>query len=149
MVSMTDAQLGAYLQNGAEGSVPRPELTGNDLRNVIYYIRRTATGGSTAVPGPNNTDTTPPHISAISAAPQDSTDASITWTTDTPALGFVAWGTTSGTYFGWSQIESAYSTSHSVTISNLPSSQQIYFVVWAKDQAGNKTSSPEQSITLH
>jgi hypothetical protein len=72
----------------------------------------------------------------------------VNWTTDTPSLGFVSWGTNSGTYFGWSPIESSYSTSHGLTVSNLPAMQTIYFMISAKDQAGNRTSSPEQSITL-
>ncbi len=149
LVSMTDAQLGTYLQNGADGSVPRPELTGNDLRNVIYYIRRTATGGDSVTPGANSTDKTAPVISAISEKQNDSTDATVNWTTSKPTLGFVAWGTSSGTYFGWSALESGYVTAHSVMASNLPAGQTIYFVAYAKDQAGNYAVSQEQSFTLH
>ncbi len=148
VVSMTDAQLGAYLQNGAEGSVRRPELTGNDLRNVIYYIRRTATGGNLATPGPNSPHTTAPVISAIAATQNGSTSATVSWTTSEATLGFVAWGTTSGTYFGWSPLESSYLTTHSVNVPNLPAQQQIYFVVRSKDQAGNQSVSAEQSLTL-
>jgi hypothetical protein len=145
---MTDAQLGAYLQAGAEGSVPRPELTGNDLRNLIYYIRRTATGGASATPGAGNTYTTKPVTSLISANQLDNSNARVSWTTSEPSLGFVAWGTTSGTYFGWSPIESGYSTSHLVSLSNLPQDQTIYFVVTAKDQAGNQSVSGEQILNL-
>lgn len=148
LVSMTDTQLGAYLQNGADGSVPRPELTGNDLRNVIYFIRRTATGGDLITPGPDNSDETPPVLGAISATQSGSTGATVNWTTNKTTLGFVAWGTASGNYFGWSPLESAYSTSHSLSLSNLPAYQQIYFVVRAKDQAGNQSVSAEQSLTL-
>jgi hypothetical protein len=147
MVSMTDAQLGTYLQSGADGSVPRPELTGNDLRNVIYYIRRTATGGDLATPGPNNTDKTAPVISAIAATGSGSAAATISWTTDKATLGFVAWGTTSGAYFGWSPLESNYSRAHSVSVQNLPAGQQIYFVVRAKDIPGNQSVSVEQILT--
>jgi len=149
LVSVTDSQVGTYLQNGADGSVPRPELTGNDLRNVIYYIRRTATGGDLVTPGPSSTDKNAPVISAIGATQNDSTDATVNWTTSKAALGFVAWGTTSGTYFAWSPIESGYSTTHSVAVPNLPTTQTIYFVVRVKDQAGNQSVSPEQKITLH
>lgn len=149
MVSMTDAALGSYLQSGADGSVPRPELTGNDLRNVIYYIRRTATGGDLVTPGADSTDQTAPTIGVVAATQTDSTDAKVTWTTSEPTLGFVAWGTTSGNYFGWSPIESGYATSHSVAVSNLPAGQTIYFMVLAKDQAGNQGVSPEQTLILH
>lgn len=148
MVSMTDAQLGAYLQSGAEGSVARPELTGNDLRNVIYYIRRTANGGDLVTPGPDNKDNTAPVISAITMAQNSSTLATVNWATNKPTLGFVAWGTNSGTYFGWSPLESSYLTTHSVRVPNLPAGQTIYLVVYAKDQAGNLSVSGEQSLTL-
>lgn len=148
LVSMTDAQLSTYLQAGAEGSVPRPELTGNDLRNVIYYIRRTAAGGELTTPGPNSTDKTAPVISAVAAIQNGPTGATVSWTTSKAALGFVAWGTTSGTYFGWSPLESGYSTQHRVSAPNLPAGQQLYFVVLSKDQAGNQSVSPEQSLTL-
>jgi hypothetical protein len=148
MIAMTDAQLGTYLQNGADGSVPRPELTGNDLRNVIYYIRRTTTGGDLATPAPDNPDQTTPAITTIAASQNGSTGATVTWTTNKPTLGFVAWGTTSGTYFGWSPLESGYSTAHSLSPANLPAGQQIYFVVRAKDQAGNQSVSAEQGLPL-
>jgi hypothetical protein len=148
MISMTDAQLGAYLQNGADGSVPRPELTGNDLRNVIYFIRRTATGGDLVTPGRDSTDTTVPVVSGISATQNGSSNATVNWITSKATLGFVAWGTTSGTYFGWSPLESSYQTAHSVTVQNLPAGQRLYFVVQAKDQAGNQSVSPEQSLAL-
>jgi hypothetical protein len=146
MVSMTDAQLAAYLQGGAGGSVPRPELTGNDLRNLIYFIRRSTTGGDLAVPGPNSWDKTAPLISAIAQNQSSLSPTTINWTTDKPTLGFVAWGTTSGTYFGWAPIESSYQTTHSVALSDLPAGKTIYFVVLAKDQAGNQSVSPEQTI---
>lgn len=149
MVSMTDTQLGAYLQSGADGSVPRPELTGNDLRNVVYYIRRTAVGGATATPAPSSADKTPPTISTIGASQSAPSSLTITWVTSEPSLGFVNWGTTSGTYFGWSELESGYSTSHSVTVTNLPAGEQIFFVVRAKDIAGNQRLSSEQTLTLY
>jgi NHL repeat-containing protein len=148
LVSMTDVQLGSYLQAGADGSVPRPELTGSDLRNVIYYIRRTAAGMGLPAPGATSSAKIPPAISGLAADPNNPVDATVAWTTSTPTLGFVNWGTTSGTYFGWSPLESTYSTVHSMDVPNLPAGEQIYFVVRAKDQAGNQSVTAEQSFTL-
>jgi hypothetical protein len=148
LISMTDSQLASYLQGGADGSVPRPELTGNDLRNVIYYIRRTASGLGATVPGASSPNQGPPVISSLIARTNNSADATVTWTTSTATLGFVNWGTTSGTYFGWSPLESGYATVHSRDVPNLPAGQQIYFVVRTKDQAGNQSVSAEQSFTL-
>jgi hypothetical protein len=36
----TDAELAALIQSGWDGQTPRPEITGNDLRHLIYFIRR-------------------------------------------------------------------------------------------------------------
>jgi len=149
LVSMSDAQLASYLQSGAQGLVPRPELTGNDLRNVIYYIRRTAQGGQSVTPGPTISSNVLPAISTISAIQNGSTTVSVGWTTNEGTLGFVAWGTTSGTYFGWSPLESSYSVAHSVVVPNLPAGTEIFFIIRVKDQAGNQVASPEQTIYLH
>jgi hypothetical protein len=148
MVSMNDVQLATYLQGGAQGSVPRPELTGNDLRNLIYYIRRTSQGGSSVKPGASIAASPVPTISTISTIQNGATNTEISWTTSEATLGFVAWGTTSGVYFGWSPIEAGYSATHSVNVSNLPAGQKIYFVVRAKDQTGNQAVSAEEAITL-
>lgn len=147
--SMTDAQLATYIQNGAEGSIPRPEVTGNDLRNVIYFIRRSALGGDLVKPGPLSTDKTLPVITSVAPTQTDGTDVTVTWTTDKQTLGFAGWGTTAGAYFGWSQFESGYGTTHSVTMSNLPALQTIHFVVRSKDMAGNQSVTADQTITLH
>jgi hypothetical protein len=149
MITMSDGKLAAYLQSGAEGSVPRPELTGNDLRNVIYYIRRSATGGDSAVPGPDSLDKTLPVISGVIGSQQSPSSMSVSWTSSKSSLGYVAWGTTSGSYFGWSPLEFGYQTNHSISAQNLPAGQQIFFVVYVKDQAGNQSRSPEQRIFLY
>jgi hypothetical protein len=148
MVSMTDSQLATYLQSGAEGSVPRAEITGNDLRNLIYFIRRSATGGDLVTPGPDNPDKTTPVITGVSPTQVDPTTMSVSWTTDKQTLGFVGWGTSPGNYFGWSPFESGYNASHTVTVPNLPAGQTIYFVVRSKDLAGNQSVTTQQSLTL-
>jgi len=33
--------LRAYIQAGMGGAVPRPEISGNDLHDLIYFMRRT------------------------------------------------------------------------------------------------------------
>ena len=138
MVQMTDAQLAAYLQAGADGSVVRPELTGNDLRNVIYFIRRSATGGDLVTPGPNSGDLIAPVISEMSATQSSSTGMTLSWATDKGTIGVVAWGTAPGMYFGFSPIEAGYGSVHSAAISNLPAGATIYYSVRAKDVAGNQ-----------
>jgi hypothetical protein len=125
--------LQAYLQNGAEGTSTRPEITGNDMRDLTYYVRRLSVNNATtqvAVPGPSCSGTQPV-ISNVHAG------TTITWSTQVPALGVVQYGTNAGQYFAWSNIESSYSMSHSVTLSNLPATgSTIYFQVQSKDVSG-------------
>jgi hypothetical protein len=137
----TDAALGTFLQSGMGGSVPRPELTGNDLRDLIYFIRRTSLKGgslSPVSPGSSSTDKQPPVITHVKALRLDSTSARVAWITDKPALGFVAWGSTPY-YQGWSNPETNYGATHSMVVTGL-SKTQIHFSVVAKDLAGNQSN---------
>ena len=66
----TDDALAAYIQAGMRGTVPRPEITGNDLPDLIYWIRRTSVAGgytSIVTPGPDQTDFIAPIISNVVA----------------------------------------------------------------------------------
>jgi hypothetical protein len=66
----TDDALAAYIRAGMGGTVPRPEITGNDLRELIYRIRRkSGAGGYTSIvtPGPDQTDFNGPIISNVVA----------------------------------------------------------------------------------
>jgi hypothetical protein len=67
----TDAALGAYIQSGMGGSVPRPEIVGDSLRDYIYYIRRgTLQGGQGSTPyqpGANQVNNAPAMILTVSA----------------------------------------------------------------------------------
>jgi hypothetical protein len=153
-----DASLGTYIQAGFGGSVPRPEITGRDLRDLIYYIRRCSLAGTyptCAVPGTGSYDydVTPPVISSVSAARISSTHIQVTWTTDKVCIGFGCAGSTSsaGTnapYSVW-QLEnltpSTYATSHSVDVLNCPTGT-LHYAVFAKDLAGNSTASTDFTI---
>ena len=147
----TDAALATYIQNGMGGSVPRPEITGNALRDLIYWIRRNSLQGSAvggvygttlAQPGATDTNTTPPLITNVVATRLSSTSMQVTWTTDKPALGFAAAGApydagSSAPYNVWSPFEATYSTSHSATVTGLSTARPTHYTVVAKDQAGN------------
>jgi hypothetical protein len=71
---MSDAALGAFIQAGFGGGVPRPEITGRDLSNVMYYIRRCSLSGClptnpVRVTTAADFDVTPPVISSVVANP--------------------------------------------------------------------------------
>src|SRR5581483_4838002 len=138
----TDSALAAYIQSGFGGSVPRPEITGNDLRDLIYFIRRSSLQGGSlhpVYPGPDSSDKTPPVISGVAVQRLTQSTARITWTTDKPTLGFVAFASTAY-YNAGSALESTYSSSHSVVVTDLPSGT-VHYTVVSKDQAGNQSHS--------
>jgi hypothetical protein len=144
-----DQALAAFIQAGMGGSVPRPEITGNDLRDLIYYIRRSSLAGSypTIVdPGPNAADRTPPVISNVVALRTGPTSFMVTWQTDKPTIGLAACGTTANVYTVWSPIEASFGTSHTVTISGAPAASPQHIAVLSKDVAGNSAVSPNAVI---
>jgi hypothetical protein len=149
--------LTAYIQAGFGGSVPRPEFTGNHLRDLIYYIRRTATAGAWPVPvalGPTNPDTTAPVITITSVVRLSSTSIRITWNTDKLTIGVACGGSTAqqGYQYGcpynvFSPIENNYATTgHSATINGLPAISPIHYSVQVKDIAGNCAYTADQTI---
>ena len=142
------------------GSVPRPEITGNDLRDLVYYIRRQSYAGAyptPITPGPDDPDTgNYPTILTLGASRVNSTTITVTWTTDKSTIGFAGACSLAQAALGLniynqlnhqvcSPIESAFSTNHSVTISGLPTGTVSYIAV-AKDHAGNITYSNPLTI---
>ena len=161
-----DIALANYIRAGMGGSVPRPEITGNDMRDLIYFIRRNTLLGSglvggpaLVVPGADDANVTPPLILTLSAvhnAPVGGFESlTVTWTTDTSCIGCAMAGTSSQLGQPWptnipSEIESSYGTSHSVTIA-APNgiklgASPIYYRVIAKDMAGNCVYSNTLSV---
>jgi hypothetical protein len=108
-----DQALAAYIQGGWGGTCPRPEITGNNLRDVIYFIRRSTLKGSavgsgsngvnygtTVVQaGPSAVDTTPPLITGVSAVRLNARSLQVNCMTDKPALCYFAVGTSYDTGF--------------------------------------------------
>jgi len=156
----TDDTLAAYIQGGMGGTVPRPEITGNDLRDLIYWNRRTSAAGgyiSIVSPGSDQTDFTAPAITNIVATRLSTTSIEVTWTTDKPTYGFVAAGSpnsagTPAPYNCWQlepwngSAEASYTTSHSLILSGLPTTAPTHYVVLSKDIAGNSSVSSDATI---
>jgi hypothetical protein len=171
----TDDALTTFIQSGFGGAVPAPEFTGDELKDLIYLIRRMSVQGSipsgTAGGGfvpitplvqrlPYESDTTAPRISAVSATRNGGapTTITVTWQTDKPTWGVVAAGFASahGTtmpyhlfaregYVAGPNNPSYKSTGHSVTI-ECHQDALTYLVVIAKDIPGNNVISAEQTV---
>ncbi len=141
-----DVALANYIRSGMGGSVPRPEITGNDMRDLIYFIRRSSLAGSYPTPvnpGPDDLDTSFPVISAVTAMrlTSPSNRIQVTWTTDVPTIGFVACGSPNQAGFNapysvFSDIESGFGTSHNMIVSGLPVTTPTHYTVVARNNAG-------------
>jgi len=161
----SSAAMQAFFNAGAGGMVPRPELTGNDWRDLYYWIVRSSLQGTTAnpspPPGPDDPDVTPPVISGVSAVRLSATSIRVTWTTNKPTIGLAAGGSansqggTSASFGGlgpafysvWSPIEASYVTSHDVTVTGLPSLLPTHWAVMSRDNAGNVTTTTDATIS--
>jgi len=148
-----DQALAAYIQSGMDGSVPRPEITGNDMADLIYFIRRTSLEGHgppAVLPKPTTSPVAPPTVSNVAATRSaDGKSLTVTWTTNVPTIGLAGAGpagqqAASGydgklyAYTVWSPLESGFGTSHSVTITGLlPGWTPIHYAVLSKDVVGD------------
>ena len=150
LAELSDAELGNLIQAGWEGHMPRPEITGKDLRDVIYYIRRNSLPGIKAHirPGPSPLDTTVPTIQNVSISEATGNQVTIAWQTSEPTLGVVKYGTNSVQYDRWSPIESAFTTNHSRTIGPLIPNQTMHYKLVVRDVAGNQRSTNDAVFTL-
>jgi N,N-dimethylformamidase beta subunit-like protein/uncharacterized protein DUF4082/Big-like domain-containing protein/purple acid phosphatase-like protein/Ig-like domain-containing protein len=83
----------------------------------------------------------PPVISAISATLNNSTSASVTWTTDKAATSTVNYGS-SPSSLTLSANTAGTSTAHTVTLSGLTPNTTYYYQVTSTDLAGSTTVAP-------
>ena len=90
-------------------------------------------------------DTTPPVISSVNATSITPTTAVITWETDEKATSLLKYGTESGSY-PYSKEDTSYTTSHSITLTDLQPNTTYYFLVDSTDKAGNPAQSTEYSF---
>jgi len=86
---------------------------------------------------PKESDTEGPQISEVKAAVVSDTSVAITWKTDELADSKVVFGTSLD--YGSEVSDSAFTLSHSVTLSNLTKKTSYYFKVVSKDTSGNET----------
>jgi hypothetical protein len=112
-------------------------LTQREVKGVTYAVFAGTPGAYSATYA---TDTTPPVISAVTAAPK-STSATITWSTDEPSTTAVSYGTDPNAL---SQTASTpgLSTSHSVTLTGLGDSTTYHYRVTSADARSNESTSP-------
>jgi len=91
-------------------------------------------------------DTTPPIITNITVTNITDDSATIKWDTDEFADSLVKYGTSSGAYTK-QEYDELFVKNHSVSLYNLSSGTEYYFVVKSVDLSGNSAESSECSFT--
>ena len=148
--SVSDAELKAQIQAGwGSSSGPRPEISGRDLDNLIYFIRWNCvpcieSGNIRAAPLPS--DTIAPIISGISVQEIAPTSVKIKWTTNELTVGFVKFWR-NAPHGGYSSVEDSYKTSHEVTLTGLTPGITYSFTIRSKDEPGNQVVSSSSIFT--
>jgi hypothetical protein len=158
----TDAAFAAFIQSGMGGSVPRPEIVGTQMRDLIYALRRSTLAGSlgpTPVqPGPADTNTTGVVIltcSAVRDSVTPSTKIIVTWTTDIPSLGMVAVWAPGQRALGtmpsiFSRLESSFTggagVTHSMPCQVLAGVSPVHYVVVCESEHGIFSHTIDQMV---
>jgi len=145
----TDEGLAAYIQKGMGGSVPRPEITGNNLRDLIFYIRRSSLQGHTTKLElkPDDSDVRPAEIRNIKINKIDEATLHVSWQTDEPTIGLLNYGRPNSLRTLLTPLESGFGKDHTAIIDTIVS-PKIEFEIRVKDKAGNYTISQPNVVTL-
>lgn len=92
---------------------------------------------------PEPEDTTPPGFISVATASADETQATVMWTTDEPAFGFVEYGET--TNYGSSTAKSGMATMDgSASITGLTPGTTYHYRIIVEDASGNVTRSEDR-----
>ncbi len=136
-VGPAGAALTGVTRNGAPVAVATQTIKG-----VVYAFFPATAGAYQASYAP---DTTPPAISAVTAAP-GATSAVVTWTTDEASDSRVDYGT-NPVSLSASATAAAMVTAHSVTLTGLAPGTVYSYRVTSKDAAANAATSPALPAT--
>ncbi len=147
---MNDQSLADYIRSGFGGSVPRPEITCADMDALIYYIRMNSLVAQSQPVAPGNScanDPVAPEVSEISYGWTEN-GFEISWNTDEETIGYIAHGVSEDLH-RWSDIESAFSTEHTIYLDTLPEDgTEIFFTIFARDRNGNIVVTDSDSTVL-
>lgn len=130
---------GTYYQLYADGNTG-PAITSIQLRGEEGAILLKSPVGTTVT-----VDIVPPNFSSITASSLTQNSANITWQSDKNCDSQVEYGLNS-LYGSITTLNSAQTTSHSVSLSGLSSGTTYHFRVRSRDASGNLSISADQSF---
>lgn len=138
----SDVSLGGANEcKGVSGTTDAYVLTNHFTKFVVYTQSFITSGGGG---GGGSSDITAPTISDIKVV-AGKTSATITWTTNEPANSTVSYGTT--TSYGQEGKNVAYTTSHSITLSDLQPSTTYHYQIKSEDNSRNSSASQDKTFT--
>lgn len=143
MAEWSNAVLATYIQAGMGGTVPRPELTGDDLRDLIYFIRRESLAGisqeidlaaiESDLRAAGHYDSSPtPVIGGVTAVRSGDT-ITLSFSTSVLAIAVAKYGTTD--YVPRYSSVGAFETSHQLNLLRVPS-VSIFYEIVARNRSG-------------
>ncbi|MBI5405761.1 peptidoglycan-binding protein [Candidatus Kaiserbacteria bacterium] len=91
-------------------------------------------------------DTMPPTISLVTVAPVATTSASVSWTTDEVATGYLQYGVTLS-YGSQTPLEGAFTLTHGTSLASLTAGTTYHYRVVSSDASGNTAMSPDNTFT--
>ncbi len=132
------------------------ELTGLQANTTYYYcIHATDLAGNvsnscghsfTTAANEIVIDTNPPTISLITVAPITTSSATIGWTSDEIAGGYVEYGTTIG-YGSETSFDTNLALTHEATLTGLSPDTEYHYRIHSRDEAGNTVITPDETFT--
>jgi len=148
----TTTSYGLSASGGGNTTAHTVGLTGLSSGTVYHYrvtsvdaAGNSSTSTDRTCTTSNPADVTPPVISSPGSTNITSTSAEIVWTTDEPANDLIDYGTTAS--YGASKSVNTYTTSHSVTLSNLNSGTTYHYRITTRDPANNSAQSTDLTFT--
>jgi len=154
--SVTNSTLATRIKSNGWDSVTgvRPEITGKDLRDLLYYVRWScgrcveANYELTPIATPASDSIAPTFTSGPTVGPLGRTSATIRWTTSEATVGFVEYSelpaydpvNPNESMYGNASAVQPSASSHSVTLTDLRPDTQYHYRVRIKDAYGNQSS---------
>ncbi|MBI3319829.1 MAG: fibronectin type III domain-containing protein [Candidatus Omnitrophica bacterium] len=119
---------------------------GDGPKTVYVKFKDAAGNWSPATTATIALDTAPPVLSTLSVSDVTATSASMTWTTNEPAISQAEYGMTSSHGMA-TPLTTSWVTSHTARLTGLSPDTLYHYCAYSRDGAGNAVESPDSMFT--